>query len=296
MEFKIAQLKHFMLVAELKGFQAAAEKAHRSQPAISLSIKDLENKLGEPLFEKTVNTGRTARAELTPFGQYFLPRVKELVDKHDRLVEDVKLLTTHQKGHMRLASIPSIARQFLPALLNQFAAETSLQVSIFDDHSAAVIKMVEQQLVDFGIASVMDDEVLDGLDFLPVWHDSVGIVCQINHPLAQYEVVHPVQLKAYSYISNGTSALLTDELTALFADKTQYHISNMISLLAMLESGLAITTLPKYALPSNYPNLAFIPLSDPKIHRKIGVLTLQGKSLTPAAQAFINLLVKQYKK
>jgi DNA-binding transcriptional LysR family regulator len=293
-EFKIAQLKHFILVAELKGFQAAAEKAHRSQPAISLSIKDLEQKLGEPLFEKTINTGRTARAELTPFGQYLLPRAKELVDKHDLLAQDVRLLTNHKKGHLRLASIPSIARQFLPELLKEFAHQTSLQVSIFDDQSSTVIKMVEQQQVDFGITSIKDENELIGFDFIPIWNDSVGIVCHVDHPLTEYNVVHPVQLKEYNYISNGTTALLTDELKEFLLENTQYHISNMISLLAILETGLGVTTLPKYAFPNNYTNLVFRPFSSPKIHRKIGIVSLQGKSLTPAAKAFIDLVIQRY--
>ncbi|MCT7653855.1 LysR family transcriptional regulator [Oceanimonas sp. NS1] len=63
-EFKVAQLRHFVWVAELKGFHLAAEKAHRTQPAISLSIRDLESKLGEALFEK--RNSRTAKTELTP--------------------------------------------------------------------------------------------------------------------------------------------------------------------------------------------------------------------------------------
>ncbi|MDO7642690.1 MAG: LysR family transcriptional regulator, partial [Reinekea forsetii] len=79
-ELKIAQLRHFVWVAELKGFHVAAEKAHRTQPAISLSIRDLEKKLGEGLFEK--RNAKTAKTELTPFGSHFLPKAKELIAHH----------------------------------------------------------------------------------------------------------------------------------------------------------------------------------------------------------------------
>ncbi|MDX1319946.1 MAG: LysR family transcriptional regulator, partial [Oceanospirillum sp.] len=113
-ELKIAQLRHFVWVAELKGFHAAAEKAHRTQPAISLSIRDLETKLGESLFEK--RNAKTAKTELTPFGQYFLPKAKELITHHDRVAEDMTLLAEHRTGHLRIASIPSIATRILPEL------------------------------------------------------------------------------------------------------------------------------------------------------------------------------------
>lgn len=47
-DLRIVQLRHFVWVVELQGFHAAAERAHRTQPAISLSIRDLEDKLGQP--------------------------------------------------------------------------------------------------------------------------------------------------------------------------------------------------------------------------------------------------------
>ena len=111
-ELKITQLRHFVWVAELKGFHAAAEKAHRTQPAISLSIKDLENKLGEPLFEK--RNAKATNAELTPFGQHFMPQAKELIAHHDRIAKDMTLMAEHKTGHLRLASVPSIASRMLP--------------------------------------------------------------------------------------------------------------------------------------------------------------------------------------
>ena len=54
-EFKIAQLRHFVWVTELKGFHSAAEKACRTQPAISLSIKDLENIIEKKGIDAGVN-------------------------------------------------------------------------------------------------------------------------------------------------------------------------------------------------------------------------------------------------
>ena len=48
-DLRIVQLRHFVWVVELQGFHAAAERAHRTQPAISLSIRDLEDKLGQPV-------------------------------------------------------------------------------------------------------------------------------------------------------------------------------------------------------------------------------------------------------
>ncbi|MGB5854563.1 MAG: LysR family transcriptional regulator [Oceanisphaera sp.] len=288
-EFKVAQLRHFVWVAELKGFHLAAEKAHRTQPAISLSIRDLENKLGEALFEK--HNSRAAKTELTPFGKHFLPKAKELLAHHDRIAEDMTLLAEHKTGHLRIASVPSIASRFLPELLLNFIGERKLHVSVFDDNSGAVLKMVENQQVDFGIASLFDEQGESEKHFTPVWEDRLGVVCPNDHPLASSSELHWQALRQYRLISNGTSRLLEGSEAESLLAHSQYYISNMISLVAMLEAGFGVTTLPWYAFPKDNSRLTFIPLHTPMITRRIGIIRLNNKSLTPPAQALVDFIL-----
>lgn len=289
-ELKIAQLRHFVWVAELKGFHAAAEKAHRTQPAISLSIRDLENKLGEALFEK--RNAKTAKTELTPFGQHFLPKAKELIAHHDRIAEDMSLLAEHKTGHLRLASVPSIASRVLPELLLRFVADTpDLHISFFDDNSAAVLRMIENQQVDFGIASLFDADEHSDKTFIPIWEDQVGLVCPQDHPLAERPGVHWKELRQERLISNGTSRLLEDSEARPLLGHSQFFISNMISLIAMLEAGFGVTTLPWYAFPKESSTLAFVPLTDPTVVRHTGIVQLNNKSLTPPAQALVDFIL-----
>ncbi|TYL49041.1 LysR family transcriptional regulator [Marinomonas sp. IMCC 4694] len=291
-ELKIAQLRHFVWVAELKGFHAAAEKAHRTQPAISLSIRDLESKLGEVLFEK--RNAKTAKAELTPFGLYFLPKAKELIAHHDRIAEDMTLLADNKSGHLRLASVPSIASRVLPILLQEFvAAAPDLHISFYDDNSAAVLKMVETQKVDFGIAHLFHEEEHPDKKFIPIWQDQIGVVCPKGHPLAQQKTLHWTALKPHRLISNGTSRLLEDSEASPLLGLSQFYVSNMISLIAMLEAGFGVTTLPWYAFPQESTKLSFIPLVDPHVVRRIGIVLLKNKSLTPPSQALLDFILKK---
>ncbi|GGK73634.1 LysR family transcriptional regulator [Amphritea balenae] len=289
-EFKIAQLRHFVWVAELKGFHAAAEKAHRTQPAISLSIRDLENKLGEALFEK--RNAKTAKTELTPFGQHFLPKAKELIEHHDRISKDMTLLAEHKTGHLRLASVPSIASQVLPELLLEFVNDTpELHISFFDDNSDAVYRMVENQQVDFGIAHLFHEQEHSDKSFIPIWEDQIGVVCPKDHPLAAHKELHWKELRKHRLISNGTSRLLEDSEASPLLGHSQFYISNMISLIAMLEAGFGVTTLPRYAVPKDSETLCFIPLSTPTVVRRIGIVKLTNKSLTPPAQALVDFIL-----
>lgn len=291
-ELKVAQLRHFVWVAELKGFRAAAEKAHRTQPAISLSIAGLEERLGEALFEKR-NT-RMSNAELTPFGQYFFPKAKELIAHHDRIAEDMVLLSKHKTGHLRLASVPSIASRVLPDLLQEFMSSSpDLHISFYDDNSAAVLKMVETQKVDFGIAHLFHKEEHLDKEFISIWQDQIGVVCPKDHPLAQQASVHWTQLKQHRLISNGTSRLLEDSEARPLLELSQFYVSNMISLIAMLEAGFGVTTLPWYAFPQESTKLSFIPLADPQVVRRIGLVLLKNTTLSPPAQGLVDFILKK---
>lgn len=288
-DLKIVQLRHFVWVHELQGFHAAAEKAHRTQPAISLSIRDLEGKLGQCLFEK--RNARAARPELTPFGVQFMAYAKELIAHHDRVIKDMSLIAQHKSGHLRIASVPSIASRLLPDILTRFIGDaTDLHVSLFDDSSEVVLAMVENQQVDFGIASLWEAE--SDIRFIPIWEDSIGVVCRSDHRLAGEAELSWQQLRGERLIGNGTSRLLAGtEAEELVAD-AQFYMSNMISLLAMLEAGMGITTLPRFAFPLEHSQLRFIPLSEPLVTRDIGIVCLANRSLPVAAQALFEFILR----
>ncbi|MCJ8339440.1 MAG: LysR family transcriptional regulator [Pseudomonadales bacterium] len=291
-ELKITQLRHFVWVAELKGFHLAAEKAHRTQPAISLSVRELETKLGQPLFEK--RKAKSSKTELTPFGLYFIAKAKEFIAHHDRVAEDMLLLANYKAGHLRFASVPSISSRILPALLQKFIVNApDLKVSLYDDNSDAVMRMVENRQVDFGISHLFDENAHRDKNFLPIWEDNIGVVCPIDHPLAKYKSLNWSQLSQHRLIANGTSRLLEGSKAKAVVEQSQFYVSNMISLIAMLEAGFGITTLPWYAFPQENPKLAFIALDKPVIKRRIGIVMLKNKSLSPSAQAFVDFILTQ---
>lgn len=291
-EFKIAQLRHFVWVAELRGFHNAAEKACRTQPAISLSIRDLENKLSTPLFEK--RNAKTTVTDLTPFGRYFLPKAKELIAHHDNVAQDMALMSEHKTGHLRLASVPSIACHMLPELLTEFVADSpDLHISFFDDNSEAVLRKVEKKQVDIGIASLPHEHEHADINFTPIWQDQIGLVCPINHPLAEAEDIHWKELRKHRLIRNGTSRLLEGTEAEPLLKDSQFLISNMLSLIAMIEVGLGVTTLPWFAFPKENHKLRFIPMTTPKIIRQIGIVRLNNKSLSPAASALNEFILKK---
>ncbi|MGJ7548615.1 LysR substrate-binding domain-containing protein [Pseudomonas alloputida] len=287
-ELKIAQLRYFLLVAELKSFHAAARQAFRTQPAISLAVRELEQKLGQALVEKG-----GGRVELTPFGEHCLPLFRGLIEHHDRIAREATLLARHEIGQVSIATVPSVASRMLPGPLARFVAEhPNVQVSIQDGTAERVQQLLAQGQVDFGISSLWQED--EQLEFSPIANDQVGVVCRADHPLAQAgDALHWSQLQGVPMVRNGTSQLLAGTEAECLLGHSRLFVSNMISLIAMLEEGVGISTLPYLAFPLENDKLVFVPLVEPKVERHIGMLTRKGRSLSPAAGALMAFLQVQ---
>lgn len=301
MNLKLQQLYHFALVAEEKGFRNAASRANRSQAAISSSIKELESSLGQALFEH----GNKAR--LTPFGEACLPRVQNMLAQADRLETDLFALARGETGRIRVASIPSVASRLLPGVLTEFSTRyPDVEVELEDDTAERVEARLLRGEVDIALGNQVKESTSlkesslskEGchakknhrIDFKPLLHDPIGVVCSKQHPLTQlYRPIHWKDLKQHKRIYNGTVRLLRNTPLHDLMEDARYRVSNMMSLYSMLEQGLGVTTLPQLATSAAHSELVWLPLKTPKLERTIGIQKLADRTLSPQAQAFYDL-------
>jgi DNA-binding transcriptional LysR family regulator len=285
-DVKLQQLRYFVLVAELKSYHAAAERAARTQPAISLAIRELEHRLGETLFE------RGNKTELTPYGRHCYPHAKALLEHYGRVVDQMALAADRRMGRASIACVPSFASQLLPRILDVFAARyPDIQLSVEDDTAHNVQRRVLQQRVDFGVASLWELDA--NLDFQGLLQDQMGLVCRRDHPLAVID--RPLEwadLAGHTLITNGTVRLLDGTGAQQVMAAAQFSVSNIISLLATLRAGIGVTALPQLALPANDPELCFVPLASPHVEREIGLITPRRQSLSPAAAALRDTILE----
>nr|WP_299244333.1 LysR family transcriptional regulator [uncultured Halomonas sp.] len=285
-ELKIQPLRYVLAIIDEGGFNAAARHLHRSQPALSMAIKELEQRLGQSLFEKS------GKAQLTPFGIYCLPRFREFIAQHDRLSRELKAQVDKQAGRLDIAAVPSVASRLMPGILGEFIAlYPDLKVSLQDGNAEFVRRQVTSGEADLGVGSVWQGD--DELDFKPLMRDRVGVVCRADHPLAGREALVWQELQGQALIGNGTSRLLEGTEAAPLLEQNAYFVANMISLTAMLEAGVGITTLPRLAFPEGHTRLRFIPFADPKVEREIGLLKPRKRSLSPAAQAMERFIAER---
>jgi len=153
MELKIQIVRYCIAVAETGSFHAAARLLKRTQPALSTAVRDFEEKLGQPLFEKG------GKPKLTTFGHYCLPKFKQLLLKHDKLSEQIQLYAAGQQGELSLAAVPAVASRLLPIWLADFIARfPELRMNAIDVGADDVCQMVVEDEVELGIGSLLEPD------------------------------------------------------------------------------------------------------------------------------------------
>jgi DNA-binding transcriptional LysR family regulator len=286
MSIKLQQLRHFVMVVEEGGFRAASNRANRSQAALSTSIKELENNLGQAMFE----SGN--KSKLTPFGEICLPKVIQFLNVFSALDNDLRAAAAGQQGRVRIASVPSVAAKLIPSVLGAFCEQfPNVEVSLIDDNAAGVEARLLSGEVDLALGN--SSHLEDGaIEFTPLISDPIGVVCLGDNPIAsQTEGIEWQTLLQQPFIRNGTCKLLDPTPARALSEQALYSVENITSLFSVLELGIGITTLPKLAFPTNETRLVWLPLIDPPLQRQIGIFRLTERTISPQAQAFHDLCV-----
>ena len=284
LDLRLSQLRHFLLVVETKNFKTAAKRAFRSQPALSQSIRQLESRLGQPLFEKG------SRTTLTPFGESCLPLIHELVAHIERSTRSMLHVAQLTGGRVAIAILPSVATQWLPSLLRTFTERhPGVEVNVLAEDSRNVHRLVAEGEVDFGVSSLHRAD--PNIDFTPLLEDRFGLLCRLDHPLAlSRKPLAWEALRGHPILGNVMHRLLEDTPAWEFVARPRIRVSNLPTLLALVEEGLGVTAVPALACPRNTRGFAFLPLVRPIKTRTIGVMGLAGRSLLPAARAMVDLM------
>jgi DNA-binding transcriptional LysR family regulator len=277
-------LRYFVLIAETRSFKVSAQKAHRSQPAISLAIKQLENSLGQPLFEPA------ERTRLTPFGLACLPLVKDFLRHQSRTVDALQKLSNNEFGKVTLACVPTAATHLLPDVLSRFTENfPGVDIALLDDNSKEIERMIVAEEVDFGICSCVS--VNDQLTFEPLMQDRYGLVCSAANPIAQRTRITWDEVAAMPLLGSVAHQQILQYPDAPGLAEPHIFISNMMSLLSMLDRGIGVAVLAALAIPPYYADrLSFVPLSEPTIKRVVGIRRLAKRSLSPPVSNMLTLL------
>ena len=290
--FNLNDLQAFRAVAELNSFRKAADALHVSQPAFSRRIEKLEEALGVRLLERT-----TRRVSLTSVGREFDRKVQQLLDDLDQTLLGIRGVAGTRMGEVSIACVPSTVYYYLSQVISRYHERyPKIRVKVLDAGANDVLSAVSNGDADFGLNFVGSQET--DIDFTPLLEERFVAACRRDHPLAKRRRVTWTELAAYDYISVSKvsgNRLLLDQALSNLPGRPQaiYETQHVTTMLGLVEAGLGVAAVPSMAMPAaDHPLLVSVPLSEPLITRKIGLIRRKGRSLSPAAQQFFGFFLE----
>jgi DNA-binding transcriptional LysR family regulator len=284
MNFDLNDLLAFRAVAELGNFRKAAESIHISQPAFSRRIDKLEQALGARLLERT-----TRRVNLTAVGRDFDRQLRQILDALDTTLLGIRGVAATHMGEVTVACVPSAVNYFLSGVIARYhELYPRIRVKIIDDSANGVLLAVARGEADFGLNFIGSQE--NDVEFETLLEERFVAACRRDHPLAKKKKVSWAELAKYDYISVGKTSgnrLILDQALAGLAGQPQslYETQHGTTMVGLVEAGLGVAALPSMAMPgADHPLLVSVPLVDPVVTRKMGLIKRRSTVLSPAAQ------------
>jgi DNA-binding transcriptional LysR family regulator len=282
-------LQAFLLVAETGSFSQAAERLHLTQPAVSKRVALLEAQLKVGLFDRI---GRNV--SLTEAGRALLPHAKRVQQELRQAMQSVRDLAGEVGGELRLATSHHIGLHRLPPVLS-FFSETYPAVHIDIDFldSEQAYEMINQGTTELAVVTLAP-VAPHSMVTRPLWRDPLDFMVHPGHELARRKRLELTELSEHPAILPGLNTYTGQIIKRLF-DQRELTLqvsmaTNYLETIRMMASvGLGWTLLPHSMLD---PSLVRLDVGDARPERTLGCVYHRGRSLSRAAAAFIETLVR----
>lgn len=219
-------LRTFVAIADLGGFTRAAEAVNRTQSAVSMQMKRLEEDVVQrALFERD---GRQVR--LTAEGQVLLGYARRILKLHGEVINTLR--EPHMVGSVRIGTPDDYVMRFLPGILSRFAqAYPMVQVEVHCETSA---QLLQRQDLDLSIVTRMPGDEIGELlrQERFVWAEAAGYSPHEKSPI-------PLAMFNNDCFCRNWACNALDTLGREY--RVAYTSPSLSALMAVVSAGLAVT-------------------------------------------------------
>src|SRR5215471_16505996 len=206
----LLQLEHFLAVAEERTFTRAAERVGRTQPAISQSIKKLEEEVGAPLFARDVH-----EVSLTEAGRVLAEYARRMVGLRNEAMRQVAELTALRAGRLTIAAHETAAVYLLPAALRTYVKRfPNIKIGIYRSRLEEIPRQVMDREVDVGF--VKEIPAFHELQWVEVHSDEMICIASPRHPLARRDAVSVKDVSSERFVLHHQCSATAEKILRLF--------------------------------------------------------------------------------
>jgi DNA-binding transcriptional LysR family regulator len=292
------QLVAVLAVAENASFVAAAAELHVSQPALTRTIKRVEDVLGVCLFERT-----TRAVRVTDAGREFIALAQRMTNDLRIAARAMREIADQQRGQVIVTSLMSVAHGVLPhAVATYREARPGIEILIRDGMHDAVLDDVKSGTADFGITYLQG--IPDGLRTTPLGKGQFDLVASRASALGasgrtsiRFDELRDVPLVS---MPRGSQTRRILDATAAGRGFSLMHaavVSQVPTLLNFVRAGVGVGLVPSQSIIGDLGrDLVRLSVSEPQIALDIGLLTLAERTLSPAAAGLREVIASTWHK
>jgi DNA-binding transcriptional LysR family regulator len=211
-DLHIRQITHFLAIVEEGSFGKAAQRVHLTQPALSKSIRQLEERLQARLIDRTPQ-GVTP----TGFGLAFMDHARAIRTEISHAVAQLREMQGLRTGSVSVGVGPSVASGVLPYVMARIvSAHPEITVNVTEGLSDILAKGLLCGELDFVIGARLDFESSAEISNEPLYVDRCGIVARAGHPILNGPIPSISELAKRSWILTRRPETLRTKFDDIF--------------------------------------------------------------------------------
>lgn len=286
---ELRQLRHFVAVAEARNFSRAAAMLHIAQPALSISIRKLEDEVGATLLERGAR-----HTTLTEAGELVLESARRALAHVDEIGRLTAAVSRGEVGLLRIAFVGSASYRLLPRLLPEFRRRyPGVRLELRESTSLEVVESIRSGLADCGIVR---HPLADGAGLVvhPLEEEPLVAVLPRGHRLAARSRLRLQDLAGEPFVQfSRTRAPSFNAIITLACQRAGFEPNvaqealQIQTIISLVESGLGVALVPASSKSGSGQAVAFRPVSDPKGLLRVGLaLTYSASQRKRVVQNF----------
>lgn len=286
----LSELQVFLTVAREGSFSRAAERLYRTQPAVSLTIRKLEDGLGQSLF---VRGARPVR--LTDAGTLLREYAERLVNLRDEVKKGLSELTGLNRGELSLGVNESSIHALLPALGQFRKLHPGIQIRVHRMFSRDIPHEVLNYRLDVGAISFVPRE--PQLQATEILKDELTLVVPPKHPLAKRKEVDVTDLENESFVAHSVESPFRRRVIELFGrNRTTLNMPiempTIESIKRFVQMGMGVAIVPRMCVAWEIDHgwMKEVKVHQLNLPRHVYLVLRKGARLPHAAAELIRLL------
>lgn len=293
MQITLKQLKLLRAIAEHKTITRAAQEANLSQPAVSLQMKQLEEEVGEPIWEKD---GR--RFHMTHAGEVLLEAAEDVLSRLDQLREEVESSRGQVTGLLDIAVVTS-AKYFLPGFIGEFMRlYPKVKPRLTVTNRASVLEAMKENRHDLYILGQIPEQI--EVEAMPFLDNILEVMAPAGHELCDVEAVPLKRIAEENFLVREAGSGTRNAVERLFARKgieinPFMELGSTGAIKNAVIAGLGIAVLSRHALDFELDAGAacLLDVEEFPIHRRWYAAYPAGRHLPIAARTFFDFLIQR---